>query len=279
MFWALLSSSILAAAPQHAIALTRFRLVQVDPSLGGYAEDRLAAKLAARGFQVSTPADLEAVLGLERQRQLLGCSDGDDTSCLAEISAAFGVPFVATGRLTRLGERLELDVRGIRQKDGVVAASANHGTDDEARLGDIIEQAAKSLAAQLLPKAPPIPFRWRLWLPFAAGVAALGGGAALIGTAHAEYASFTTIGTSVPTLTDGEITTKFNSIATQRAFGFGLGFLAGRGSSLASWVRDLRARRHRWRKFGHGPTRLRDLRPRPRRVRNFGSGISGHVAS
>src|SRR5882757_2883687 len=100
MFWALLTSSLLAATPQNAIALTRFRLVQVDPSLGGYAEDRLAAKLAARGFQVTTPADLEAVMGLERQKQLLGCSE--DSSCLAEISSALGVPLVATGRLTRL---------------------------------------------------------------------------------------------------------------------------------------------------------------------------------
>ncbi|MDP1828295.1 MAG: hypothetical protein Q8L48_33805 [Archangium sp.] len=223
MIWALVSCAMLSAAPKQAIAVTRFRVVQVDPSLGGYAEDRLAARLAARGFQVSTPADLEAVLGLERQRQLLGCSE--DTSCLAEISAALGVPLVATGRLTRLGKRLELDVRVIRQKDGVVIASDTRGTDDEARLGELLEQASESLAGQLLPKAAGAPFRWRLWVPFAAGIAALAGGGVLIGTAESEYASFTTAGGNPGVLANGEISDRYNALAARRGFGLGLGAL------------------------------------------------------
>lgn len=226
MFWALLTTSILAAAPQPpAIAITRFRLVQVDPSLGGYAEDRLAAKLAARGFQVTTPADLEAVLGLERQRQLLGCSD--DTSCLAEISSALGVPYVATGRITRLGRRFELDVRVIRQKDGVVAASDNRGTDDEALLGELLQQASDALANQLLPRAPTTPFRWRLWVPLVAGAAVLVSGAVLIGTAERDYASFTTPGSTAAVLADAEVSARFGALSTQRGFGIGITALGG----------------------------------------------------
>lgn len=225
MFWALLSTSLLAAAPQPALALTRFRLVQVDPSLGGYAEDRLAMHLGARGFQVTTPADLEAVLGLERQRQLLGCEA--DSSCLAEISAAIGVPLVATGRLTRLGKRLELDVRVIRQRDGRVVASDTRGTDDEARLGALLEQSAGAIADQLDVKAPAKPFRWRLWAPLALGAAALAGGAVLIGTAESEYASFTTAGTNAEVLRNGQIGERFQALSTQRGLGIGLAALGG----------------------------------------------------
>ena len=223
MFWALLSSSLLAAGPQPALALTRFRLVQVDPSLGGYAEDRLAVHLAALGFQVTTPADLETVLGLERERQLLGCDE--DRSCLAEISAAIGVPLVATGRLTRLGKRLELDVRVIRQKDGRVVATDTRGTDDEARLGDLLQQTASAIAEQLGTKSPAPPFRWRLWVPLAGGVAALAGGGVLIGLAESEYAAFTTTGTNVSVLMNGQIAERYEALATRRGLGIGLAAL------------------------------------------------------
>jgi hypothetical protein len=226
MLWAVLGTTLLAAAATPTpIALTRFRLVQIDASIGGYAEDRFAAQLSKHGFRVTTPADLEAVLGLERQRQLLGCSE--DTSCLAEISSALGVPLVVTGRLTRLGKRLELDVRVIRQKDGVVVANDARATDDEARLGDLLEQSASSIADQLNPKAPPAPFRWRLWVPIAAGVASLAGGAVLIGTAENEYAMFTTPGGMAPHLFNEQVSQKFNELSTRRAFGITLSVLGG----------------------------------------------------
>lgn len=224
MLWALLGASLLAAtAEPTSIAITRFRLVQIDQALGGYAEDRLAVNLSKHGFRVTTPADLEAMLGLERQRQLLGCNE--DTSCLAEISSALGVPLVATGRLTRLGKRFELDVRVIRQKDGIVVASDARAIDDEARLGDLLEQSAEALATQLLPKVPPSPFRWRLWVPIAVGVASLAGGAVLIGSAETEYAAYTTAGGMPPVLTDDGITVKFNELSARRAAGITLSVL------------------------------------------------------
>ncbi len=227
MIWAVLGSTLLAAAAQPTpLALTRFRLVQVDPSIGGYAEDRLAAQLSKRGFRVTTPADLEAVLGLERQRQLLGCSE--ETSCLAEISSALGVPLVATGRLTRLGKRIELDVRVIRQKDGMVIANDARATEDEARLGELLEESAAAIADQILPKAPPTPFKWRLWVPVAAGVAALATGAILIGTAENDYAAYTgKVGTPPPLLVDDQISQKFNELSTRRGFGIALSVLGG----------------------------------------------------
>lgn len=224
MFWAVFSSTLLAAAPAapSAIAITRFRIVQVDPALGGYAEDRLAASLARRGFQVTTPADLETVLGLERQRQLLGCSE--DTSCLAEISAALGVPLVVTGRLTRLGKRFELDVRVIQQKDGRVVVSDARAVEDEARIGELLEQAADTIADALMPKAAPAgPFRWRLWVPLIAGVASIAGGGVLIGTAEREYASFTTAGGNATLLVNDDVGARFESLSTRRGVGIGLG--------------------------------------------------------
>ncbi len=229
---ALVGLSLLATPPAEGIAVTRFRLVQVAPELGGYVEDRLAQHLTTRGFQVSTPADLETVLGLERQRQLLGCSD--DTSCFAEISGALGVPLVATGRLTRLGKRLEIDVRVIRQKDAKVAASVTRGTDDESRLGVLIEECAESLAEQLQvkPARAPFQFRWRLWTPVALGFASLVAGGVLVGLAEVEYASYTTPREMGPApLSVSEAGVKFSELSTRRGLGFGF---AGLGAALVA---------------------------------------------
>lgn len=233
MLLTLLSASLLFATPPTSIAVTRFKLVQVNADLGGYAEDRLAQRLTARGYQVTTPADLETVLGLERQRQLLGCND--DVACYAELSAALGVPVVIAGRLTKLGNRLELDLRVIRQRDGRVVANDSRGTNDEAKLGDLITEAAEALARQLgapevlavekppeAPKEPPKPFRWRLWGPVIGGVLALGGGGVLLGLAQSEYTSWTTTKREGVPLTGASISTTYEQLALHRSLGVGL---------------------------------------------------------
>jgi len=209
-----------------SIAVTQLQLVQVNPELGGYVEDRLATQLRARGLQVTTPSDLVAMLGLERQKQLLGCSD--NTSCYAELTDALGVSNVLLGRLTRLGTRFELDVRVIRQGSTKIIASDTRGIDDETRLGTLVERAADALVDQLRP--PPTPFRWKLWGPVVAGLAAAGGGAGLLISAQLEYASFTTTGGSAPVLTgDAAISTRFQELSLRRGLGFGL---VGLGAAL-----------------------------------------------
>jgi len=229
MLWALVGMTVLAAGPPPPprVALTSFRLTQANAELGEYAEDRFAQRLIARGIKVTTPADLQAVMGLERQKQLLGCAD-DNTSCLAEISAALGVPFVATGRLTRLGNRLEVDVRVIRQSDGQVVATASDGTDDEKQLGAVVERCAAAIADQLLPKAPGRTFAWKLWGPVAGGVVALAGGAVCLAHAESGYAQWTTPGRA-GLLADDRIAATRSELNTQRGLGFGL---LGAGAAL-----------------------------------------------
>jgi hypothetical protein len=215
---------------QKTIAVTPVRLVQANAELGGYVEDRLAAKLRARGFQVTTPDDLQTLLGLERRRQLLGCSD--DTVCYAELTDALGVSNVLLGRLTRLGSRFELDVCVIRQGSTKVIASASGAIDDEARLGSLVERVADTLADELTPAPAARPFRWRLWVPIIGGVVAGGGGAALLVTSQLEYASFTTAGGNAPRLVgDQAISAEFASLSLRRALGFaavglGVGLIA-----------------------------------------------------
>ena len=58
--------------------------------------EALTQELSRRGFfEVISAGDIRALLGVERQRALLGCSD---SSCTAELSGALGARFVLQGK-------------------------------------------------------------------------------------------------------------------------------------------------------------------------------------
>src|ERR1700722_5138854 len=59
------------------------------------------------GFSAISQAELGSLLGVEKQKQLLGCGD---QSCLAEIGGALGARLVLSGRLRRGGESYVLQL-------------------------------------------------------------------------------------------------------------------------------------------------------------------------
>jgi hypothetical protein len=197
--------------------VTPLQLTQVPAELGDYATDRLASALGASGLRVTTPSDLQVLLGIERQRQLLGCSE--DSSCMVELAAALGVEFVVTGRLTRLGRRYELDLRVLRQVDGTVVARDSGSVDDEQRIGAMIEQSADRLTLLL---SPPVPSRlsWRLWGPLAAGVVLAAVGAVAVGSSELEFASYLRPGAR-PALVPAAVDSTFDRLVLTRGLGIG----------------------------------------------------------
>lgn len=217
-----------AATPEPVgIAVTPLQLIGMPTEMGGYAEDRLANRLGERGFKVTTPADIVALLGLERQRQLLGgCSD--DSGCTAEIGAALGVPLMVTGRVTKIDERFDLDLRVIRQRDGRVVASETRSLEGLKRLGELMEAAGDSLAKQLEPKTP---FAWRLWVPLLAGTAAAAVGGTFWVLAELQHASYKGGRfVQVSSITGlKNIDAKFAELSTQRLIGM---VVAGAGVVL-----------------------------------------------
>jgi len=60
------------------------------------------------GFSAISQAELGSLLGVERQKQLLGCGD---QSCLAEIGGALGARLVLSGTLGRVGESYVLQLQ------------------------------------------------------------------------------------------------------------------------------------------------------------------------
>ena len=56
-------------------------------------------------FTVVRPADIDALLGLERAKDAAGC---DDVSCASTIAQALGVELLMTGTAGKLGDELVL---------------------------------------------------------------------------------------------------------------------------------------------------------------------------
>lgn len=65
---------------------------------------------SVEGMQVVSRDEIEAMLGFEQQKSLLGC---DDTSCLAEIAGALGVDKVVAGKVGKVGNTYVININMI----------------------------------------------------------------------------------------------------------------------------------------------------------------------
>lgn len=105
-----------------------------------------AEALKRPGFRVISAAEVASLLGLERQRELLGCAEG--SSCLAELGGALGADYVLAGTLGRLGGRFRLDLRLIDGRKSRVVASEG----DFARSEEALVELAEAQVARLFTK-------------------------------------------------------------------------------------------------------------------------------
>lgn len=114
----------LALAP---VALAKDKLVVMDlvPGAEVTAEiasgltEAVAAAVARPGFyDVLSTSELHALIGVERQRQLLGCSE--ETGCMTEIGSALGARYLLTGSVGRLGASFQLALQLVDTQKGQV---------------------------------------------------------------------------------------------------------------------------------------------------------------
>jgi TolB-like protein len=151
---ALLALALLAADPRAApspkVAVWSLQAAQgVSAGAVQILEDVVATELARTGrFQVVGRADLVAVLGYERQRQALGCTE---SACLAEIGGAVGADLVLSGQAGQLGSQYRLSLLLVDARKGVAVARAARFT---AATEDALAAAVPGLVAELVGAAP-----------------------------------------------------------------------------------------------------------------------------
>ena len=111
-FLILLAASDTAAGSMAVLPLQARR---VEPEIVAIIDDLLATELSTHhDAQVISSSDIEAMLNVEQQKDAFGC---DDVTCAAEIGGALGAQYLITGSVSRLGEKLIVQLSHRRLGD------------------------------------------------------------------------------------------------------------------------------------------------------------------
>ncbi len=177
MLLPVLGALALAAVPvAPKLAAAGFATVNVDSKKGDLFIEYFAQRLNRYGIRVTTKSEIGALLGLERQKQLLGCSD-EASSCLAELGGALGVDGVISGTAGQVGSGYVLTLKVVRARDGTAMGSYSGRVDSEDAVLDWLARTAQTFATELGLAVEPANLRGKAWIPAAAGLVAAGVGA------------------------------------------------------------------------------------------------------
>lgn len=138
---------LMSAVAPVKVASVGLEAIGIDEKRTAFYAERLADQLADQGLEVRTQRQIAAVLGMERQRALLGCGE-TETSCVAELASALGVDGILMGNLARVAAGFELSVKIVSSRDGGRLASFMVRASTEEALLEGIARAAKRLAAE-----------------------------------------------------------------------------------------------------------------------------------
>ena len=192
---------VLAAAPVK-VAAPGFQTIGIDPNLSTLFVERFAVLAHNAELSIVTQRDVQSVLGLERQRQLLGCSG---SSCMAELAGALGADAVLSGTLARAGSSLTLVLRVVRAADGSELASASVRAADEDGLQHWLEEHAAALGERIVARVRGLPDPqasrppgWLRWASLGAGVLLGAGGGTLFGLSRVDAQALATASASMP---------------------------------------------------------------------------------
>lgn len=141
--------ALLLAATSVKVAVPGFTVVGIDSAVVDAYTDHFVTLLGRDGsLKLTTQKDIAQVLGLERQRQLLGCGE-TQISCLAELAGALGVDAVLSVSLAKTGASFTATLRVLRANDGSEIASSTARLKSDDALQDWLEGQAPQLAARV----------------------------------------------------------------------------------------------------------------------------------
>ena len=93
------------------------------------------------------------MLGLERQKQLLGCSED---SCLAEMAGGLGVDYVLVGSLGKIGAVLQLNMKIIdSKKSRVLLRKGVTVSGAEEKLVEVVQKLTREMVAGIPSRDAP----------------------------------------------------------------------------------------------------------------------------
>ncbi len=104
------------------IGVMEFKGVGLPQETADVIADVIAEHITKLGdVRVVSKADIAALLNLEKQRRLAGCTDKE---CFAEVAGALGMPWMVTGNASILGKSAILNLKLIDVESAYVAGRA-----------------------------------------------------------------------------------------------------------------------------------------------------------
>ncbi len=161
--------ALVGSAAPPKLAAPGFTCVNLDTQACEFFPDHFAQQLVLRGFSVTTRSEISAMLGLERQRQMLGC--GDESGCMAELAGGLGVDGLITGSLARFEGEFAINIKIIGSTTGKVLAAWAGRLRGDAAVLDWLSTTADAFAMHngLVAKAAAPTLRSRAWIPAVLG--------------------------------------------------------------------------------------------------------------
>jgi TolB-like protein len=175
-----LLSVVLAASPISVAAAGFSPVGGVSEDTASFIAEHFANLLATQPqLEVTTQRAVMALLGLERQRQLMGCAADSSRTCLAELTGALGAKVLLVGEVAKLEHSLQVNLRLIEASSGHVLHLASvRGESSEVvldRLEPVAIAAGRALRAHYGLESTSGP-RWPSLVLTGAGVLAAGVG-------------------------------------------------------------------------------------------------------
>jgi len=158
MVWGAMLVAVLAVAPDAAAPPPqRKRVAVLDLQYAGSGDRRaveglsalLASEVARRpGLAVVSGADLRALIGFERQKALVGCSDG---ACLAELSGTLGVAYLVSSEVSSVGSSWLLSLGLL---DAGKGSSVSRLTRRASSIDGLVDEVSRAVDELLAPLGP-----------------------------------------------------------------------------------------------------------------------------
>ncbi len=114
----------------------------------------IQSELSALGpYDVMSESDLQMLLGNERQKQLMGCSEEESAACMEELAGALNADRVIISDVACISDRLVFNLSLLDGRKNTVVARVGKTLDSCADLGPLVD-VAKASVYELANQAP-----------------------------------------------------------------------------------------------------------------------------
>lgn len=145
-----------------------------DREIASSLTESIALEAANIGtFEVTSQQAVATLIGVERQKQLLGCSE-EATNCMMELAQALGSRFVISGSLVKLGNAWQLNLQMLDTRKSATVGRATRLANDLETVRAQLPWALAEVTGTPAPRSPSRVLPYGLMI--GGGVAVLTGG-------------------------------------------------------------------------------------------------------